>query len=168
MLWIRHGLRAGLISAAATAGALIGFGLARGEPFAPLNAIAHIALGSRAMLFDRFDLVVTPIAIALHVLSLIVWGVLFALLTSRARGHLLWLAAALFTAIIYAVDLLLLPERLRPGFERVLSATEVVSVYVLLAITLALAMRLVRQRDDLRRARDTAWLQNATAEGDPK
>jgi hypothetical protein len=163
---LRLGVRAGLIVAAATAGALVGFGIVRGAPMLPLNAVAHVALGSRALLFDRFDPTVTIIALALHTLSLVVWGALFALIADRARGVLLGIAAAIFTAVVYFADVHLLPERLRPGFERVLSATEVVSVYVLLALSLTLAILLLRQRDDLRRARDTGWLQNATAGDD--
>ena len=159
------GVRAGVIAAAATAGVLVGFGLARGAAFAPLNAIAHIALGSRAHLFDDFDPVVTLTGIALHTLSVVVWGVLFALVAWRLPTALVWIGAGLMAVVAYVAYYHLLSERLRPGFERVLSTTEVASVYVVLAATLALGLTLARARDDVRRARDTVPLQNATSSG---
>lgn len=162
---IRIGVRAGVIAAAATAGVLVGFGLARGAPAQPINAVAHIALGSRAFLFDDFNLLVTLTGVTLHALSVIVWGVLFALVAARLSPHLLWLGAVLMAAVAYVADYHLLGERLRPGFERVLSAAEVVSLYVVLGAALALGVLLARARDDVRRARDTVSLQNATWEG---
>ncbi|HJU88919.1 MAG TPA: hypothetical protein VJ672_05970 [Gemmatimonadaceae bacterium] len=171
---LRIGLHAGLLSAAATGGALVGFGIARGAPLQPINAVAHLLLGSRALLFDGFDPLVTTTGIVLHVVSVVIWAVLFALPAARLRALLVWLGALLFTAVVYLADVRLLPESLRPGFERVLTTTELVSVYVLLALSLALGVLLVRSReenqgegrDDLRRARDTRWLQNATMAGE--
>jgi hypothetical protein len=168
------GLHAGLIAAAATGGALIGFGIARDAPVLPINAVAHLLLGSRALLFDGFDPLVTLLGATLHILSVILWAVIFALLTARLSTRAVWVASALFTAGVYLADVHILPDRLRPGFERVLTTTELLSTYLLLAVSLALAILLLRnssgqhdrQRDDLRRARDTGWLQNATMAGD--
>jgi hypothetical protein len=171
---LRIGLHTGLIAAAATGGALVGFGIARGAPLLPINAVAHLLLGSRAFLFDGFDPLVTSLGVILHIVSVILWAVIFALLTTRLPTFAIWLTATLFTAAVYLADVHILPDRLRPGFERVLTTTELLSAYLLLALSLALGVILVRngsgghdrQRDDLRRARDTGWLQNATIVGD--
>jgi hypothetical protein len=160
---LRAGIRAGVIAAAATAGVLVGFGLARGAALAPLNAVAHMALGSRAHLFDDFDPVVTLTGVMLHTLSIVLWGVLFAFVVWRLPTMWVWIGAALMGTIAYIVDYHLLHESLRPGFERVLSTVEVASVYVVLAAALALGLTLARARDDVRRARDTVSLQNATS-----
>ena len=45
---VLRGVWIGLVAAAATAGALVGFGWVRGYPLQPLNTVAHILLGTRA------------------------------------------------------------------------------------------------------------------------
>ena len=142
---VRQGAWAGCIAAAATAGALIGFGRARGSPAAPLNAVAHILIGSRAQVIDGFDLAVTLMALGLHVLSILIWGVLFALFAARLRGTRLLTAAALFTAAVFVADYYLVLPHLRPGFEAVLSRGEVAAVYVLLALSLAVGLNFARR-----------------------
>ncbi|HXT46997.1 MAG TPA: hypothetical protein VN717_00075, partial [Gemmatimonadaceae bacterium] len=52
---IREGIGIGIIAGAATAGALMGFGHARGATLQPLNAVAHMYAGSRAFLTTGFQ-----------------------------------------------------------------------------------------------------------------
>lgn len=148
---IRHrvgqGVYAGVVAAAATAGTLIGFGGARGEAWRPLNAVGHLVLGYRARVMDRFDLLVTPVGVALHVLSVVVWGVVFALVAARLRGWRLVLAAVGLGAAAFLIDTRLLPDRLDPGFPDVLSRPEVIAVYAVLAASLAVGLRLARQSE---------------------
>ncbi|HEU4566300.1 MAG TPA: hypothetical protein VFS05_16675 [Gemmatimonadaceae bacterium] len=134
---LREGALAGLIGAAATAGALIGFGVARGAAWRPINTIAHLVIGYRAEITDGFDPLVTLLGLGVHVASLVAWGVLFSLLAARLRGVRLLLAALLFAAGAFALDHLLLPVRLKPGFELVLSWPELVALYAVLALALA-------------------------------
>ena len=47
---VRDGIEIGVIAGAATAGALMGFGHARGATLQPLNAVAHMFAGSRALM----------------------------------------------------------------------------------------------------------------------
>lgn len=138
---IHQGLRAGLLAAAATAGVLVGFGMARGAAAAPLNAIAHLAVGERAHFITASDPAVTVLGLVLLLGWLLLAGVLFALLFGWLRGAALWLAAFGFTAALALVDLALVPERFRPGFERALVPAEVVVVYLVLAAALALGAR---------------------------
>ena len=142
---MRQGVYAGIVAAAATAGTLIGFGRARGEAWRPLNAVGHLLLGYRARLMDRFDLVVTPVGIALHLLSVVLWGVLFALVAARLRGWRLAAAAVALGAAAFVIDTRLLPDRLDPGFPALLSRPELIAVYAVLAAALAVGIHLARR-----------------------
>ncbi|MDQ6887797.1 MAG: hypothetical protein M3068_10935 [Gemmatimonadota bacterium] len=141
---VRTGIIAGAIAAAATLGVLVGFGRARRAGARPVNAIAHILLGARA--FDVLDLdaVVTSTAVALHIASLLVWGILFAMVAGRSRGWRLATAAVAFVLGAALIDFAVLPDRLRPGFEHVLSRPELVLLYAVLAGALAVAVALRR------------------------
>jgi hypothetical protein len=134
---LQEGLRAGVVAAAATAGTLIGLGFARGAPVMALNAIAHTALGTRAFVVRDAEPVVTLTGALLHVLSVVVWSVIFAVLAGWLRAGWAALAAGLFAAAVAAADLRLLPDRLAPGFARLLSPAELALVYIVLALALA-------------------------------
>ncbi|HEX5438438.1 MAG TPA: hypothetical protein VFW98_14885 [Gemmatimonadaceae bacterium] len=138
------GLRSGVIAAAAIVGVLLGLGRAHDSTFRPLNAVAHVALGSRALLFDRLSLEVTLLGLILLVGALLVWGVLFAFVAASLRGIRLLIAGTLFTVVVYLVNAGLLPPRFRPGFELILSAAELAAVYIALAVALTAALMLSR------------------------
>jgi hypothetical protein len=130
---VLRGVWIGLVAAAATAGALVGFGWVRGWPLQPLNTVAHVLLGSRAFYVREAHPLVTPVGILVHLLSLVVWGTLFSLGSGRQRGLWLWVGAVLFAIAIAIVDFLLLPARLSPGFETVLARGEIIVIYALMA-----------------------------------
>src|SRR5688572_9191179 len=92
------GVWIGLVAVAATAGALVGFGWARGAPLQPLNALAHVLVGSRAFYVLGGHPVVTPAGMLVHVVSLVAWGVLFSLVLGRTRGARAWAIALVFAA----------------------------------------------------------------------
>jgi hypothetical protein len=140
-----RGVGIGLVAAAATAGALVGFGWARGAPLQPLNTIAHPLLGSRAFYVHEADPLVTLAGILVHTLSLIAWGALFSLVVRASRGVWLWAAALAFTVFVAAFDFLLLPARLSPGFETVLTHGEVIMVYAVMAAAIAVTAGMIRQ-----------------------
>jgi hypothetical protein len=133
------GVWIGLVAAAATAGALIGFGWARAAPAQPLNTVAHVLLGSRAFYLRGVDPIVTPAAMLVHVVSLVAWGTLLSLALGRARGARAWAIAFVFAAGVAVIDFVVLPEWLSPGFETVLSTGEVFVVYGVMATSMALA-----------------------------
>ncbi len=150
---IREGVWAGIIAAAGTAGALIGFGAGRGAAARPLNAIAHLIVGSRGQATPGFDPLLTPLGLLLHVGSFLVWGLLFAHVAARVWGWRLGATALLFSAAIFIIDLFVLPRRLSPGFQLTLSWGEVVAIYVVMAgllwagVTLARREHVVAKRD---------------------
>jgi hypothetical protein len=133
-----RGVWIGLVAAAATAGALVGFGWVRGYPLQPLNTVAHVLLGSRAFYVREAHPLVTPAAALVHTLSLIIWGALFSLAIGRRRGAGLWIGAVLFALAAAAVDFAVLPGRLSPGFETVLTRGEIIVIYAILAAAAAL------------------------------
>lgn len=138
---VRRGLVAGVIAAAATAGALLGLGRAHGATFTLLNDAAHVLIGERARLVESAHGVVTILAMLVHVAVVLVWSVLFALLAGSLRGWRLVLAALVFTAAVVAIDLWLLPASMRPGFETAMSVSELVLLYGILAASLAFGVR---------------------------
>ena len=138
---VRRGLVAGVIAAAATAGALLGLGRAHGATFTLLNDTAHIVLGERARLVENANGVVTTVAMLVHVAFLLIWGVLFATLAGALRGRRLALASVLFAAAVLAIDLWILPTSMRPGFETAMTVPELVLVYAILAAALGFGVR---------------------------
>jgi hypothetical protein len=144
------GVWIGLIAAAATAGALVGFGWVRGTPVQPLNTLAHMVVGSRAFHVRSVDPLVTTMGMAVHVLSLVIWGLLFSLALAHARGIRLWATALVFAALVAVVDFIVVPDRLSPGFDAMLTRGELIVLYGLLAIALAGSVVILSERSDRR------------------
>lgn len=142
---VREGIQAGIVAAAATLGVLVGFGAAHGAWLQPVNAVAHLVVGSRAFLIDDFAPVVTLLGLLVHVASIVLWAVVFSLLAGRLRGWRLGAAAAAFAGAAYVVDQRLTPARLAPGFERSLSGLETAAIYVVFAVALGLGVRFARE-----------------------
>ena len=144
------GVWIGLIAAAATAGALVGFGWVRGTPVQPLNTLAHIVVGSRAFHVRNVDPLVTTMGMGVHVISLVVWGVLFSLARARARGMRLWATALVFAVLVAVFDFLVVPDRLSPGFDAMLTRGELIVLYALLAVALAGSVVILSERSERR------------------
>lgn len=142
------GLKVGVVTAAAVTGVLLGLGRAHGATFRPVNAVAHVVIGSRALFFDRFYPSVTLLGVVILVVAMLVWGVIFALVATRARGGKLVLLAVALTLFIYLMNAGVLPPRLRPGFELMLSTAELAAVYIATALSLACALTWSRRGRD--------------------
>jgi len=134
---LREGIGYGVIAGAATAGALLGFGHARGATLQPLNAIAHMFAGSRAFMTTGFQPAITGGALVLHFLSTIIWGVLLAYVAAPLTGWVRAIAPVSVGIVAYLVDRFVAPNSLRPGFEQLLSSGETTFIYVVLAAALA-------------------------------
>jgi len=134
---VRDGIGFGVIAGAATAGALMGFGHARGATLQPVNAIAHMFAGSRALMTTGFQPAITGGALVLHFLSTIIWGVLLAYIAAPLTGWARAIAPVSVGIVAYVVDRFIAPNGLRPGFEQLLSSGETTFIYVVLAAALA-------------------------------
>ncbi|HWP18803.1 MAG TPA: hypothetical protein VNO84_06725 [Burkholderiaceae bacterium] len=142
----RRALRSGGMAALTSAMALMWRGRREvGSAAAPLNATSHIAYGDQALHVDRPTVRHTVPGALLHAASGVFWAMLFEALRAR-RGHGRSLAATAgdavaATAVAAAVDLLVVPRRLTPGFERRLSGPSLALVYGALAFGLLLGAR---------------------------
>ena len=134
---VRDGVGFGVIAGAATAGALMGFGHARGATLQPLNAIAHMFAGSRAFMTTGVQPTITGGALVLHFLSTIIWGVLLAYIAAPLSGWARAIAPVSVGIVAYLVDRFVAPNGFRPGFEQLLSSGETTFIYVVLAAALA-------------------------------
>jgi hypothetical protein len=143
---LRQGVQAGIVAWAATLGVLVGFGRSRGAVLQPLNAIAHVFFGTRALLMQGFDWMVTPSALLLHLVALATWGVVFALLAGRLRGLRLVAAAIAYALLLWLVNRLILPSVLSVGLAQLLSPWEIGVFYLVLALALALGVRMGARR----------------------
>jgi hypothetical protein len=104
-----------------------------GSAPAALNAPSHWLFGDRALRRNRASLRYTGVGSVVHTGSAFFWALLYRALRLRHRRPDAWNAAtdaATVTAIAAVVDLQLVPERLRPGFERRLRGRSLALVYL--------------------------------------
>ena len=134
------------MAAAATAGALIALGRVHGAALRPLNSVAHIVTGSRAYYMEGFG-GITVVALIVHTISVIAWGIVFAIGTRRLRGATLYAPALAFAAATWVFDFRVVPDRLKPGFESGLNNAEIGFVYFILGVSLAWALS--RERNEM-------------------
>lgn len=135
-------MQAGVVAWAATLGVLVGFGRSRGAALQPLNSIAHPFFGTRALLMQGFDWAITPLALLLHLAVLVVLGMIFAIFAARLRGLRLFGAALAYAFVIWLVNRLMLPTLLSAGLAQVLSSWELAVYYLVMAVALALGVKL--------------------------
>lgn len=144
---LRLALIVGVITAAGTAGALLGFGLRAGTPARPFNAIARLVLGPDTVGVWGFDARVSLTGIVLHVTAMLLYGVAL-VSTGAKRGWRLAVAAVGVSLFAFAVERLLL--HLVPAESDLLVPGQVVALHLLMAVCLALGMRfaLLVHRED--------------------
>lgn len=117
------------------------------DALAPLNAISHIVWGDEAFEQRDFSLRYTGTALLLNGVSVASWALLHEWLISRHRNRRRsrnraqsnlapFAGGALVSLVAYLADYHLVPERLKPGFERHLQPKSLLFIYVLLALAL--------------------------------
>ena len=104
---------------------------------APLNAPSHWLFGRSALHSDHLSLRHTLSGMLIHHGSSIFWALIYSRLLHRQRVQPT-LGALLVAALAAWVDLMLVPERLTPGFERRLTHKSLVLVYAAFAFGLSL------------------------------
>ncbi|HET6679906.1 MAG TPA: hypothetical protein VFG84_01785 [Gemmatimonadaceae bacterium] len=141
---VRQGMAAGSVAAAATAGALVGFGI-RGRPASrPFMEAGRALLGHDAILTASSGAIVLGAGILLHIVAMLVLGVCFSLVAAGLRGVRLLLAASVFSALVFVAVHRLLPLPPAPGLMTGWPTPRLVIIYVTLALALTAGMRLAR------------------------
>ena len=104
-------------------------------------------MGDKAKKFDDWDVRHTLVGALLNAGAMGFWSAVQALLPEPRSVLGAARNAALVTALAYATDYHLVPQRLNPGFEQRLSRKSLVSAYAVLAASLAVSALGTRQRD---------------------
>lgn len=142
---IHDGMLGGALAAAATVGVLALCGRRETRSAAaPLNAVSHVYWGEQALHENRASLRYTGAGFVTHLLSALMWGIVYEKLLGERRARSLLRVArdtAAATAAIAAVDFKVVPARLTPGFEHRLSTPSLFGVYTALGLALAAATR---------------------------
>ncbi len=139
--WMKDTLASGAVATAATTAVAAILGKLEGHgAAAPINAVSHILWGDEAAIPEEADARHTLVGAGLNAAAVTAWaGVHEALMPRNDRPstpHAL-LAGAATAAVAYMVDYHVVPERLKPGFEKRLSSKALFGLYATLAISLA-------------------------------
>jgi hypothetical protein len=138
------GVAAALLAAAATAGALVGFGMRERAPARFFSAAGQQLRGVPAFVTpDRGFGTAAWLGIAQHLVVVALWAVLFTSLAARLRGLALVGAAAAFATAVFVVDGVL-PDALRLA-AGALSGPQRLVVAIVFASALVAGMRLARE-----------------------
>ncbi|MCE7031494.1 hypothetical protein LY625_02450 [Lysobacter sp. GX 14042] len=107
------------------------------------NATSHWIWGERAGRRHQVTLRHTALGYAIHHASSMWWACFHEAGLDRTRVPA-WVLAPAMGAVALVVDYTVVPRRLTPGFDRHLSRTALVSVYVAFSAGLLLGSRLTR------------------------
>ena len=132
----------GTLAAAATAGALLGFGIQQGMPARPFNAVASLLLGDRAHGIWGFHLVVTTVGVLTLATLALGWGLLFARVAGGLRGLRLVAAALIAAGVALATDVLVASWIDGANVSDVLVPAQLIALHFVFGIALAVGMRL--------------------------
>jgi hypothetical protein len=143
-------LRSSAAAAIATTSAIAACGRREDvSPWAPLNAVSHIAWGDEAALHVAPSWKYSATGIVLNTAAMVMWGAVYTCFAGRSstRTTPRALAAGIATAATaYVVDYHVVPERLAPGFEKRLSGASVLVIFAGLALGLCAGDMLTRAR----------------------
>jgi hypothetical protein len=137
---VARGLVGGMVAAASLIGLLLGMGRRTGTAFRPLNATAHMLLGTRADDVWGFNSVVTIVGVLVVLALSAMTGVVVAWLAPSFRTLRALVAAAGVALVGYLLHLHV-AARSPGGLSALLSVGELRALYVTLPIALALGMR---------------------------
>lgn len=104
----------------------------------PLNATSHWLHGDRAACKTAADARYTGVGAATHIASSALWAGLFVWLRGIGRPRPVMFDAAAVTAAAAVVDYAVVPARLTPGWEHVVSKTSIAAAYAAMFAALVL------------------------------
>ena len=131
----------GALAGAATTGVVVGFGLRVGSALRPFAALGRELLAMDAAHTGLRRALATGAGLLVHLLVVLAWAVLFALVAARWRGWRLWAAAAVTGALAVLADRLLVPEVWRLSDAPGVSPLHRAAYYAALFLALALGTR---------------------------
>lgn len=140
--------RTGAIASAATTLAVAALGHTEdGEAVAPVNAVSHIAWGDEAARQTGVSMKYTLTGLVLNAAAVTSWAMIYhALFGGRKITPVAAATGAVATsALAYATDYHVVPERLTPGFEKRLSNRSLALTYGVLAAGLMVGGLLARR-----------------------
>ena len=137
------GFRVGAVAAATMIGAVIGLGLRHGLALRPFMSAGYGVLETLGVRASRG---VTPIAVGVAAVAtaIIVLGVCFTFVAASLRGLRLFVVALAFAASAWAVTVYIVPSILGQSDGITLGTAQRVFLFTLLALGLAVGMRLAR------------------------
>ena len=144
---VKSAVITGTVASLVSTGALALLARAEGRrPLQPTNSTSHWLHGDAAGFTEHADAAHTGLGYLTHHLSAIFWALPFQIWLAARRGprptsHLVR-DAAIMSAIAAIVDYGVVPRRLTPGWETVLSKRSIAAAYVALAAGLALGASL--------------------------
>ena len=138
------GARAGVVAWAATTGAVLGLGLRHGAATRPFADAGVYVLGAFASVTGITSTGAALIGIALHLAWSVVLGVCFTFVAGALRGARLALAAIAFGLLLWAILTRVAPATQPATGVLSLSAPQLLLLNLLLAVGLALGMRVAQ------------------------
>jgi hypothetical protein len=141
--WLRPGLRTAAIVAAATGGVLVRYGVA-GDigALGAFNQVGRLVTGVTAVDRALAQHAATSVGVLVHVLVATTWALAYAIVAVDWRGLRRWLAAIAVAAFAWGIGQAVLPSVLRLGHGARATTPQVVLLHVVLALSLAVGMRL--------------------------
>lgn len=130
------------MAAAATTGALLGFGLKQGMPARPFNIAASMVLGDAAAGSWGFHPVATPVGVVMHIAGVLLLSVVAAGLGAGRTIRGATVISVIVSLVAGILHLMLAMRLASPG--RALTVPQLIVVYLLLAGGLVVGMRLAR------------------------
>lgn len=148
--WLRPGLRVAAIAAAATGGVLVRFGIASGAgALGTFTLLGRLVTGVTAVDGALAQHAATGVGVLVHLLVVTVWAMAFAIVASGTRGLRRWPVAFLVAAFAWGAGQYFLPTVLRLGHGARARSPQIALLHVVLALSLAIGMRLaLGERDE--------------------
>ena len=114
------------------------------RPFLAFNIAAHGFFGEQARQVTAAHPLITPTGILVHLLAVVACAVCFAMVAHGRRMLVAAVAAAALVTVLFALNTRVLPTSLRPGYETILSNSQLFFFYLTLAIALVIGTRLAQ------------------------
>ena len=147
--WLRPGLYVAAVAAAATAGVLVRFGIASGVgAFGVFAQAGRLVSGvSRADGAAAHGVAIVA-GLFVHLLVVSTWSLAYARAAVGGSTGWRWAAAAVISALAWAAGQFVLPGMLRLGHGARALPPQVLLLHVVLALSLAIGMRLALEAGD--------------------